>query len=90
MRPYECLNPQRDSDSLDDWCKGSCGENPGLLRLIVDAAYEWRAAEGYLTDCFIGKCKYGRGFRAAHKDAASKRKALMTLLDRHRSELRDG
>ena len=85
MNPYGCPNSIRDSDDLLDWTDGLCGENPGGLRLLVDAAYEWRAAEVHATDCFIGEC--GRGFQSACKDAASKRKALMALLDRYQSEL---
>lgn len=56
-----CSNQTRDSNDLDDWSEGPCGENPGELKerirqlqIVVDAAYKWRAAEIYLAALVSG------------------------------------
>lgn len=86
MNPYGCPNSIRDSEDIGDWTKGLCGENPGLLRLIVDAAYEWRAADVHEAACFLGE-RDGI-LLDARKNVVRKGDALRILLDRYQSELR--
>lgn len=56
-----CSNQTRDSNDLDDWSEGPCGENPGELKerirqlqIVVNAAYKWRAAEVHQAALFLG------------------------------------
>ena len=85
MNPYGCSNQLRDSDDLDDWCEGLCGENPGLLRLIVDAAYEWRAADVHSSACILGK-RSGSDYDALNAESRTAT-ALRILLDRNLPKL---
>lgn len=88
MDPYDCSNSIRDSEDIEDWTEGPCGENPGLLRLIVDAAYEWRVAEMTAQDSLADQPPKREIIHAAFRDMKRKEKALRILLDQYQSELR--